>query len=105
MGVTGVENARLHRRIQSAEQIARLAESKVLTCAHSNSGLLIFHAVKLHLYFGLQVIYAGSLNYTGAFQAGDNSPRVPKLGSGLKLAPDDEDVCPTCLDPYADGRL
>ncbi len=38
-------------------------------------------------------------------QAGDNSPRVPKLGSGLKLAPDDEDVCPTCLDPYADGRL
>ncbi len=39
------------------------------------------------------------------YQAGDNSPRVPKLGSGLKLAPDDEDVCPTCLDPYADGEL
>lgn len=59
---TGSENARLHRRIQSAEQIARLAESK----------------------------------------AGDSSPRVPKLGSGLTLAPDDEDVCPTCLDPYSD---
>lgn len=37
-------------------------------------------------------------------QAGDNSPCVPKLGSGLKLAPDDEDVCPTCLDPYSEGK-
>lgn len=59
---TDFADARLHRRIQSAEHIARLAESK----------------------------------------AGDNSPRVPKLGSGLKLAPDDEDVCPTCLDPYSE---
>lgn len=39
------------------------------------------------------------------WQAGDNSPRVPKLGSGLKLAPDDEDVCPTCLEPYLEGML
>ena len=39
------------------------------------------------------------------WQAGDNSPRVPKLGSGLKLAPDDEDVCPTCLEPYLEGAL
>ncbi|KAL3137843.1 hypothetical protein ABBQ38_005096 [Trebouxia sp. C0009 RCD-2024] len=59
---TDFQDARLHRRIQSADHIARLAESKV----------------------------------------GDSSPRIPKLGSGLKLAPDDEDVCPTCLDPYSE---
>lgn len=59
----GLEDARLHRRIQSAEQITRLAEAK----------------------------------------AGD-SPKVPKLGSGLKLALDDEDVCPTCLEPYSDDN-
>ena len=35
-------------------------------------------------------------------QAGD-AAKVPKLGSGLKLALDDEDCCPTCLESYSDG--
>ena len=37
----GVDNARLHRRIQSAEQIARLAESKVLRCMHHDSDIML----------------------------------------------------------------
>eukprot|EP00891_Asterochloris_glomerata_P003015 jgi/Astpho2/3015/e_gw1.00051.220.1_t len=32
-----------------------------------------------------------------------DSPRIHQVPSGLKLATDDdEDCCPTCLDPYSD---
>lgn len=41
LGTAGVENARLHRRIQSAEQIARLAESKVPRCMHHDSNIML----------------------------------------------------------------
>lgn len=35
-----------------------------------------------------------------------DSPRIHQVPSGLKLATDDdEDCCPTCLDPYSDGEL
>ena len=34
-----------------------------------------------------------------------DSPRIHQVPSGLKLATDDdEDCCPTCLDPYSDGE-
>ena len=98
------EDARLHRRIQSVEHIARLAESKV--SAHMAVFIMFNLQIGGCLLLGVPTPILHS--YKGkalCWQAGDNSPRVPKLGSGLKLAPDDEDVCPTCLEPYLEGKM
>lgn len=95
-------DARLHRRIQSAEHIARLAESKVKALdntACQGQVPVVCKQCSRGPKPSSHTVNASQL----CWQAGDNSPRVPKLGSGLKLAPDDEDVCPTCLDPYSEG--
>ena len=87
--IAGLGDARLHRRIQSVDQIAKLAESRV-SCHAAFAKLLML---------SMQIILVID------FQATGDSPRVPKLGSGgLTLAPDDEDACPTCLEPYTDGE-
>ena len=99
-----IEHARLHRRIQSAEHIARLAESKVSADMTSVNLIELQICACLSLGVSTPILhrYKGTLL---CWQAGENSPRVPKLGSGLKLALDDEDVCPTCLEPYLEGTL